>query len=105
MRLALAALFLSASVAFAAEPAPDRSFIHPNGAVLRLHDAPCVSRDGALAGMPESVRPQFKAATLVVDGAPIPACWAPHEGVTFIVDAFGGGGALEHSAFKRMSTL
>lgn len=103
MKLALAALLLSASVAFAAEP--DKPFIHPNGAVLRLHDAPCVSKDGALATMSEELRPLFKAATLIVSGVPVPACWALHEGATFIVDAFGGGGILEQSAFKRMSRV
>lgn len=99
MRLALAAaLFLSASVALAAEP--DYVFAHPGGQILRLHDTPCVSEEGALASLPPSVRVQFKAATVTIEDQSFAACWAETERGPFIIDQFGGRGSLGGSPFK-----
>jgi hypothetical protein len=67
---------------------------------IRLHDVPC--RHAVLSeGLKEAgAEKPAQAATVMIRGTPIPACWGLSEDKVLVVDVMGNGGYVLANDFK-----
>lgn len=70
---------------------------------VTFHDGPCT--EAGIAQILSLVAPgESKAATVVVGGEPIPACYVDQGDKMVLVDALGNGGYLPSADLKQLPT-
>ena len=87
----------------------DMTFTDPQGNEIRLLEAPCTSKAGVLATMPEAARANAKAAWIKYEGKIYSACYVLRGrwglGQVLIVDETGDGGAVPAEVFKVVTSI
>lgn len=67
--------------------------------VITILLAPCDTKAGVFADMPDTIRSEFQAAKILWDGKEFQACWTGKPGFVFIIDETGDQGDIPMSAF------
>lgn len=73
--------------------------------VITILLAPCDTKAGVFATMPDTIRSEFQAAKILWDGKEFAGCWAAKPGSVYLIDETGDQGEIPMSEFKKPDVI